>query len=951
MKLKKLTLLPLISLLITVNSAYKVDMKSDNYSPKSVLTTSEDDHSYEAYQTKYPQVYPDTTIKIQGENYSSSNIPDSYSLEVVNDEDGAISLLTPEEGEVSWNFFVGQAGYYNISIRYYPITGRSSTISRSLKINDEIPFNEASDLTFHRIWVDAFNVTSSRVKDKSDIKPSQHEQPRWINKTLKDGSGYYEDNFKFYFNQGDNKITLSSNQEPMLIDYIELFQEEEVMSYDEALNFYNSQGYKKITSLDSLYVVQGEDAIEKTSPTLTPIEDRTSILVDPFDYTKIRMNAIGGYNWRVAGDYITWQVDIKEAGLYNLNFKVLQNFSRGNYTSRTLYINGKVPFKEAKNLEFSYNTDWYYSSKSNAQYLYYFEAGINTITLEATVGRYGQFARVIKDTINNLNTLYRDIVRITSVSPDPYQDYLLDKRITNLKGILKSNYETLDAVIDGIVAISNRSDKIAPLEKLSYQLKAFYKDIRQIQVRLKNFKDNISSLGTWLLTIEEQPLSVDLLIISNEGAKLPRVKANLWEKIKKEFMSFINSFTTDSTLKGSGDKNNETIEVWITSGKDQADLLRQLIDESFTPQYHINVDLKLVSSGVLLPATVTKSGPDVALGIGEDLPVNWAIRNAVIDLSELDGFDEVITRFNNSAITPYQYDGKTYALPDTQNCLVMFYRTDILQEIGVNPPKTWDDVISIIPILQRNNLEFYFPSIATASLNPLLYTMIIQNGGSLYDATGTESALTSDAAMEAFVNYSKYYTDYQFVTNASFVNRFRTGEMPIGISYYSDYNTLSVSAPEIRGMWEFVELPGTMVNGELHNEGLATTSGSIILATSKHKDASWEFLKWWTDVDAQVGYARGMESILGAAARYPTANMEALAQLPWPQSDYQVLKSQLAKSVGLPIIPGSYITGRNVDNAFRQVINKGKNPREVLYDYSKKITLELERKRKELGID
>src|SRR5690606_14918611 len=137
----------------------------------------------------------------------------------------------------------------------------------------------------------------------------------------------------------------------------------------------------------------------------------------------------------------------------------------------------------------------------------------------------------------------------------------------------------------------------------------------------------------------------------------------------------------------------------------------------------------------------------------------------------------------------------------------------------------------------------------------------------------------------------------------------------------------------------------------INNVSTSTVSGSVIIANTKEKHASWEFLKWWLSAETQTAYARGMEAILGAAARYPTANIEAFKSLPWSTKEYLLLSAQRENSVGVPIVPGDYIVGRYIDNAFRSSVNSGVNPRESLYDYTEKINIELIRKRKEFDLD
>ena len=91
-------------------------------------------------------------------------------------------------------------------------------------------------------------------------------------------------------------------------------------------------------------------------------------------------------------------------------------------------------------------------------------------------------------------------------------------------------------------------------------------------------------------------------------------------------------------------------------------------------------------------------------------------------------------------------------------------------------------------------------------------------------------------------------------------------------------------------------------------------------------------------------------AIIGSAARYPTANLQAFEQLPWPIKDYLMLKEQREKAVGIPTVPGDYIVGRHIDNAFRAVLNSSVSPQDALYHYHLKINEEITRKRNELGL-
>jgi ABC-type glycerol-3-phosphate transport system substrate-binding protein len=183
--------------------------------------------------------------------------------------------------------------------------------------------------------------------------------------------------------------------------------------------------------------------------------------------------------------------------------------------------------------------------------------------------------------------------------------------------------------------------------------------------------------------------------------------------------------------------------------------------------------------------------------------------------------------------------------------------------------------------------------------------------------------------------------------------------MPIGIASYSTYNTLMVSAPEIKGLWDFTLIPGTEVTDEdgntyIDRSDFITGSATMMIksdtATQERKQKSWEFMKWWASVDTQARFGREIEALLGSSARYATANIDAFSQLAWNADDIETLTSQWQQTVGIREVPGGYYTGRHITNAIRKVINEKTDARETIQDYVITINEELTKKRTEFGL-
>ena len=227
----------------------------------------------------------------------------------------------------------------------------------------------------------------------------------------------------------------------------------------------------------------------------------------------------------------------------------------------------------------------------------------------------------------------------------------------------------------------------------------------------------------------------------------------------------------------------------------------------------------------------------------------------------------------------------------------------------------------------------------------------------MYNEEGTKTTVNTEEAVEAFDDYVRYFNDYGIPVYFDFVSRFRSGEMPVGITSYSTYNTLMVSAPEILGLWDFTLIPGTEKDDENGNtyidrSDFITGNATMMIAQTdeQKKQNAWEFMKWWASVDTQVRFGREIEALLGASARYNTANRDAFSKLSWSMDDIEVLAAQWDQTVGIREVPGGYYTGRHLANAVRKCINEKADSRETIIDYSIKIDEEITKKRKEFGM-
>lgn len=876
---------------------------------------------------------------------------------IVKDFEGrtGYAVKTSDFDEIEWSINVEEEGLYNISVDYFPLIGSGGVITRELKIDGVTPFFEASNLEFSR----AFSNQGDFVTDTSgnEMLPVQIEKQTWLNTVLKDSSGYNSEPFSFFLSKGAHKISFSSVSEPMAIGKI-VVGNAYTPSYEELKKVYADNGFKETENIISK--IQGENASLKSDSMLYPIFDRSSPATEPFHISKIRLNTIGGDKWKTNGQWLEWEYNAPQSGLYNIAIKARQNLINGSVSTRKLFIDGKIPFAKAKNLVFSYDTDWKMFELKDGEkpYLFYFEKGIHKIKLEVSLGEMSKTIQNVNDCLVNLSRIFRNILILTGPTPDIYRDYEFETQIPDtLKEMENESKKLKEIYFDLLKATGQNGQNIQIIKKIYLQTEEMAKKPKNIPARFDAFKSNIGALGTWIITTKQQPLEIDYIVIKSPNVSYPVVSKGLIDNILYSVNSFFVSFFENYNTFGEDAKNS--VKVWIgngaTGGRDQAQVLKQLINNYFTQKNGIKVNLELVPMGSLLSATLAGKGPDIALTVGSGDPVNYALRNAVVNLKEFKDYSSVEKSFKASAIEPLSFNGAVYGLPETQSFPMLFYRKDILKDLNLTVPKTWEDVLKILPALQKKQMNFALPSPVGEGVGVGLTTyamFLYQNGGKFYNESYSKAVLSEKVAIDSFYKWTYFYSNYKIPLSYDFLNRFRLGEIPLGIADYSTFNSLSVFAPEIFDLWGFEAVPGTLKkDGTIDRSVASNISACIIMKNAKDKDKSWEFIKWWTSADTQTRFGQELESILGTAARYPTANVEALKKIPWSKENFEKLMTQWEWVKAIPEVPGGYYTGRNIDFAFRSVVNESEDPGEQLEDATKVINDEIKIKREEFGLE
>lgn len=935
----------------------------DGSSAATTGTDSIRQTSYTNYVKKYTDAArPDKTVEVLGKDYVPASVTDAQITVTTVDGENDVMQWANQEGSVSWTVNIPETGVYNIKMIYEALESNTNDVEFSLLIDGESPYATASRITLSKRW-----INESEIKQDSrqnDIRPGQISTPCWQETPLEDIDGLFNEPLEFYMEAGEHTITFESEKAEFAVKSFIFYQYEAPAAYtapsDSDLT--QAQG-QKIT-------LEGETAAYKSSRTLYPTADKSSYLTSSANGsspTKTRYNTIGSGSWTQSTQTVTWEFNVDKAGYYKIGIRGRQDQMRGMYSNRRLYVNGEVPCLEANQIKFYYDTDWSITtpkSENGDDLYFYLQAGTNTISLEAVPGEIGEIMGNLDELVYNINSYYRQIRQITGPDPDEYNNYMIDTAIPSIVPDFKEYAKTLRDKKAEIEKLSGSGGTEAEtLEKMAIVLDKCIKKPDLIPEMMSQIKDNITSVSSFVNQYREQPLEVDMIEVATSDQDFTSCDKSFFGSLGFGFKGFIGSFFED--YNALSDEDESAMECWVMLGRDNAEALQQLISSEYNPTAKTKINLKLVQGGIV-EATFAGKGPDLALFMGGDFPIQLAARGVLTDLTTFSDFDEVKTRFADDATVLYQYNGGTYGLPCDQTFPMLFYRSDILSEYGIDPAtdlNTWDGLLNCLPTLQRNYLEvgLILPVMTstggTTQVSAItepgntFAMLLLQQGLNYYNEEQTKTTFDTQEAVNAFDTWTKFYTTYSFQQTYDAFTRFRTGDMPVVIQNYTFYNQLSVAAPEIKGCWGFQPVPGTVQeDGTINHAANSNGSGAIIFTKAADQEGAWDFIKWFTSTDAQVKYGNNIESILGTMGRYATANEEALQQLSWTTSEVNLLLDQLNSQVEIPIIPASYGVTRNVMNAFRAVVNDYDNARDTLFWYNKDINDEITRKLEDLGL-
>ncbi len=253
----------------------------------------------------------------------------------------------------------------------------------------------------------------------------------------------------------------------------------------------------------------------------------------------------------------------------------------------------------------------------------------------------------------------------------------------------------------------------------------------------------------------------------------------------------------------------------------------------------------------LVTAVVGKVLPDVSQ-MGTTWMSEFFVMGALENLDEYIKNSQIVKLENyfKGSLDTCLFDNKIYGIPWYVDVRVLFYRKDLYEKFNVNPPQSWDEMVSIGEKLIEKDKDGkivsypYTISIHWQEICPFIW----QNGGELVDLKTKKVKFISPEVKEAirfFVNLRKDLCPT--TTLGDLIYAFRTGQVKSFFSGPYMVEVLKKQAPEITGKWSVALMPKKKTR-----TSFVGGSNLVIFKNSKNKDLAWKFIEFLSGPEIQV---------------------------------------------------------------------------------------------------
>ncbi|MEA4884704.1 MAG: ABC transporter substrate-binding protein [Clostridia bacterium] len=255
----------------------------------------------------------------------------------------------------------------------------------------------------------------------------------------------------------------------------------------------------------------------------------------------------------------------------------------------------------------------------------------------------------------------------------------------------------------------------------------------------------------------------------------------------------------------------------------------------------------------LLPALAAGSGPDTfQIPAGQVLAYARTGVLQPLDTS-IPEAKSIEADFMASAASRLKIDGKYYGFPVDTATVVLFYNPKLFKEAGLDPnkpPQTWDELVKYAKAMTKRDAAGVTTQmgVATGGYGPVIISLMLQNGATLWDAKSDLPDFNSKQAAEALQWSTALVADYKVEDRAmgSRWNAFRQEKLAMVFAGPAMIGSFKATAPNLD--FRIAEVPAPKAGG---SKSTLLTSWAYVTAKKAQSDAATKWVAYLTSESAQ----------------------------------------------------------------------------------------------------
>ncbi|MFJ9061683.1 extracellular solute-binding protein [Streptomyces sp. NPDC102409] len=319
--------------------------------------------------------------------------------------------------------------------------------------------------------------------------------------------------------------------------------------------------------------------------------------------------------------------------------------------------------------------------------------------------------------------------------------------------------------------------------------------------------------------------------------------------------------TSDTSAEG--DKKSGTLRVWLfqeVGNKPKEKVVDAAVADFEKAHEGAEVEVEYIpvdtrAQRIKAAFNDPKSAPDL-IEYGNTDTAGYVKDGGLADISkEFAAWDEAKDT-DPTAKQSVTVDGQVYGAPLFVGVRALYYRTDVFEDLGIEPPKSQDELISTAKKIHREKPDLYGLAVGGAYTYGAM-PFVWAHGGELADETGVTyaSAVNSEKARKGIEAYTSLFGDDNCPAakcaamggNAT-VTAFASGKAAMAIG--GDFSHAAVEAGKVKGKYAVVPLPG--VEKDSIAPAFAGGNNIGVLKSSAHRTLAVDLMKSLTGKKTQA---------------------------------------------------------------------------------------------------